>query len=70
MRKILNKLIYLSRTATAKNTYIVFIGNSLAAFLGMLSMIIVSRKLGPSGFGVFSVSFALASSTALLTKVF
>jgi O-antigen/teichoic acid export membrane protein len=61
MRKILNKLIYLSQTATAKNTYIVFIGNSLAAFLGMISMIIVSRKLGPAGFGVFSVSFALAS---------
>jgi len=54
----LKKIISLAQTKTAKNTYLVFVGNSLAGFIGMVLMIILSRILGPSEFGVFSVSFA------------
>lgn len=55
----LKKIISLTQTKTAKNTYIVFIGNSIAGLIGMVLMIILSRILGPAGFGAFSVSFAL-----------
>jgi len=64
MRKIIDKLTRLAFTKTAKNTYLVFAGNSLAGFLGMILMVLVSRRLGPEKFGVFSVSFALLSLLA------
>jgi PST family polysaccharide transporter len=64
MRKKINKVFGLARTKTAKNTYIVFIGNSLAGLIGMVLMIFLSRILGPSKFGTFSVSFALLSLLA------
>jgi len=59
MKQKINKIIALAKTSTAKNTYLVFIGNSIAGLIGMVLMVIVSRSLGPAGFGVFSVSFAL-----------
>jgi stage V sporulation protein B len=65
MKDKLDKIIGLAKTKTAKNTYLVFMGNSLAGFMGMILMIILSRILGPAGFGVFSVSFSLL---ALLAK--
>lgn len=58
MRKEISKIINLAKTTTAKNTYLVFVGNSVAGFLGMIAMILVSRLLGPVAFGVFSVAFA------------
>lgn len=64
MKKLLSKIFALSQTATAKNTYIVFLGNFVAAFLGMLSMVFITRRLGPSKFGAFSVSFSLLSLLA------
>lgn len=64
MKEKILKIIQLSKTATAKNTYLVFIGNAIAGFLGMIAMILVSRYLGPASFGAFSVAFAL--STLLL----
>lgn len=59
MKEKILKIIQLAKTTTAKNTYLVFIGNSIAGFLGMLGMIVVSRHLGPTHFGSFSVAFAL-----------
>jgi O-antigen/teichoic acid export membrane protein len=64
MREKITKIVNLSKTKTAKNTYIVFLGNSLAGFLGMILMILLSRTLGPAGFGIFSVSFAMLSLLA------
>lgn len=65
MKEKINKFLRLANTPTAKNTYLVFIGNSLAGLIGMVLMILISRDLGPAGFGVFSVSFALLT---LLSK--
>jgi len=59
MKQKLKQLINLSKSATAKDTYLVFIGNSLAGFIGMVLMVIISRFLGPADFGAFSVSFSL-----------
>lgn len=66
MKEKIREIINLGRTKTAKNTYIVFIGNSISAFLGMLAIIYLSRRLGPAGFGIFSIAFALSS---LLTNL-
>lgn len=59
MKEKIQKITNLAKSSTAKNTYLVFAGNSLAGFIGMVLMIIISRALGPAGFGVFSVSFSL-----------
>lgn len=64
MREKANRFLSLAKTPTAKNTYLVFIGNSLSGFIGMVLMILISRNLGPAGFGVFSVSFALLTMLA------
>jgi O-antigen/teichoic acid export membrane protein len=61
MKESIIRLFKLSKSITAKNTYLVFFGNALAGFLGMIAMILVSRFLGPSGFGTFSVAFALST---------
>lgn len=65
MKEKVRKIINLAKTTTAKNTYLVFIGNSFAGFIGMVVMVIISRILGPAAFGVFSVSFSLLT---LLSK--
>lgn len=59
MKEKLGQIISLAKTKTALNTYLVFGGNSLAGFLGMILMILISRYLGPRNFGVFSVLFSL-----------
>lgn len=50
----------LLKSPTAKNTYLSFLGNGLFSLFTMLSMIMVSRSLGPSQFGIFSVLFSVA----------
>jgi O-antigen/teichoic acid export membrane protein len=69
MKEKLIKLFNLSKTQTAKNTYIVFIGNGIAGFLGVFPMIFISRQLGPVGFGTFSVAFALFTLMTKLTDL-
>jgi len=59
IKQLPGKIIRLAKTKTAKNTYLVFGGNSLAGFLGFLLMIFLSRHLGPTDFGSFSVAFSL-----------
>lgn len=61
MKEKLFKIFNLAKSTTAKNTYLVFAGNSLAGFFGMVAMILVSRSLGPEAFGVFSIAFALST---------
>jgi len=66
MRNKLAKIINLAKTKTAKDTYLVLMGNSLAGFLGMVLIILISRILGPKEFGIFSVLFSLM---ALFSKL-
>lgn len=53
------RIISLSRTKTARNSLIVFSGNLLTATLGFLSIVIITRVLGPYDFGLFSVALAV-----------
>lgn len=56
----IKETIDLVRSPTAKNTYLSFLGNGLFSLFTMICMIMVSRTLGPSQFGVFSVLFSFA----------
>lgn len=44
----------LATSATAKDTYILFVGNLLTAFLGFIFTILIARSLTVSDFGIFS----------------
>lgn len=46
------------RSRTITNSAIVFVGNALSSALGFLSVLIMSRSLGPQGFGISSTAFA------------
>ena len=54
---------------TAKNVYIATSGNGLNAILGFVSTIIVSRTLGPAGFGIFSIAFGVFMSASKFTDL-
>ncbi|MBP7859762.1 oligosaccharide flippase family protein [Patescibacteria group bacterium] len=54
---MLKKLNYFFHHPTLRNVGIVTTGNIANAILGFISLIIVSRTLGPAHFGVFSVVF-------------
>jgi O-antigen/teichoic acid export membrane protein len=69
MKKELLEFFSLTKTRTAKDTYTVFIGNGLAGFFGMIPMVLISRRLGPVGFGAFSVAFALFTLMSKLTDL-
>lgn len=49
-----------------KQTLITGVGNYISAFVSALAIIIISRNLGPSLFGEFSVAFSLATIIAKL----
>jgi len=51
------KKLFFSKTA--RYSGIVFVGNIVAAGLGFLSMVIVSRVLGPYNFGILSIVMAV-----------
>lgn len=54
MKEYFYKAQRLVLSATAKDTYTLFVGNVLAAFLGFLFTLIVARSLSIADFGVFS----------------
>lgn len=54
MRYYLDKAIGLARSQSAKDTYVLFGGNLLGAFLGFLFTLIIARGLSVGDFGVFS----------------
>src|SRR3989338_2098558 len=59
----MNKLLELLksfRTATFKDTTVVFIGNNLSSVLGAVFFFILARKAGPAVFGIFSIATAVA----------
>lgn len=59
MRRYYNKAFGLATSSTAKDTYILFVGNILSAFFGFLYTLIVARALTVPEFGVFSAALNL-----------
>lgn len=54
MNQIYQKIKSLILSGTAKDTYILFFGNSLSAFLGFIYTFLVAKYLTVSDFGIFS----------------
>lgn len=48
------------KTATFKDTSMVFVGNTLSSVLGAVFFFILARKAGPAVFGIFSIATAVA----------
>lgn len=67
--QVFKKLHQLATGQTAKNVYIATFGNGLNATLGFVSTIIVSRALGPAGFGIFSIAFGVFMSASKFTDL-
>lgn len=66
---LINKIFTTASSRTAKNIYLVFLGNGFNAFLGFLTIIFVSRNLGPENFGVFSLVLAIFMGAAKLSDL-
>lgn len=56
MRRYLVQAFGLVKSQTAKDTYVLFVGNIASAFLGFVFTIIIARALSVSDFGVFSAA--------------
>jgi O-antigen/teichoic acid export membrane protein len=56
VRNYIDKALGLATSATAKDTYILFIGNVISAFLGFLFTLIIARAISVSDFGIFSAA--------------
>jgi O-antigen/teichoic acid export membrane protein len=54
MRRYFENFINLAQTKTAKDSYTLFAGNLLSAFLGFLYVLFIARTLTVEEFGVFS----------------
>ena len=59
MKAYYKKVKNLAFSGTAKDTYILFLGNLLAAFLGFLFTIIMARTLTIEELGIFSAAINL-----------
>ncbi|MBL7036667.1 oligosaccharide flippase family protein [Candidatus Microgenomates bacterium] len=65
----IKKMFSLVRSSTAKDTYTLFFGNTLSAFLGFLFTLIVARNLSLSDFGIFSAATNLVVILTSLTDL-
>jgi len=54
VRKYIDKAFVLARSQSAKDTYVLFVGNILGAFTGFVFTLIIARGLSVGDFGVFS----------------
>lgn len=54
MRDLYTKVYLLAKSKTARDTYILFAGNSINAAMGMLFTLLIARALTANEFGVFS----------------
>lgn len=54
----ISEFAQISKSRIVRDTTVVFIGNMVGAFLGIISMVLITRVLGPEQFGLFSVAFA------------
>lgn len=69
MGNIYNKVLSLVKSTTAKDTYTLFLGNTLSAFLGFLFTLVVARALSVEDFGVFSAATNLVVILISLTDL-
>lgn len=69
MRKYYERVKLLAFSGTAKDTYVVFLGNVFSAFWGFLFTLIVARVLSISDFGIFSATLNLVVILASLTDL-
>jgi len=63
---IVNKIHSVASSRTAKNIYLVFLGNGFNSLLGFITIILISRNLGPEKFGLFSLVLAVFMGAAKL----
>lgn len=61
------KILVLGRTA--RNVYLVTVGNGLNAALGLVAIVLVSRSLGPIQFGLFSLAFGVFMTASKFTDL-
>jgi stage V sporulation protein B len=59
----------LATSATAKDTYLMYAGNLLSAFIGFLFILVIARNLSVDDFGVFSAANNLIIIIASLTDI-
>lgn len=69
MRRYYEKAKGFATSKTATDTYILFSGNLLNAFLGFLFTLIVARELSVSDFGIFSAANNLVIIVASVTDL-
>lgn len=54
MKKYFSQAFGLATSATAKDTYTLFIGNVISAFLGFVTTLFIARALSVADFGIYS----------------
>lgn len=59
MSKTIGSFISLLKSNVAKNSLIVFLGNALGSAFRLVAIVIITRMLGPSQFGLFSIALAI-----------
>ncbi len=69
MRRYVDKLKGLASSGTAKDTYVLFGGNVMSAFLGFVFTLFVARALSVSEFGIFSAATNLVIILISLTDL-
>jgi O-antigen/teichoic acid export membrane protein len=69
VRRYVNQAKALATSATAKDTYILFVGNISSAFFSFLFTLLVARGLSVESFGVFSATVNLVTIVASLSDL-
>jgi len=69
VRRYIQRTRSLAASATARDTYVLFTGNIISAFLGFIFTLLVARKLSVSDFGVFSVINNMVAIAASVTDI-
>lgn len=69
MRRYYEKVKLLAFSSTAKDTYVLFVGNVFSAFWGFLFTLIVARALSVADFGIFSATLNLVVILSSLADI-
>lgn len=69
MRRRYERIITLATSATARDTYILFIGNIISAFFSFVFTLLVARGLSVPEFGVFSAVVNLVTIIASFSDI-
>jgi teichuronic acid exporter len=69
MKQHIDSIKGLVFSSTAKDTYILFIGNIFSAFFGFLFILVLARALTVADFGIFSAAYNLVVILASLADI-